>query len=212
MDRNRLQRVAPWIGVVAVVVTFGGIGLGIAFSPSFGLTENALSNLGVADHSAGTDTTALVFNGGLIVGGALGGAFGVALAAIVSHPVERTGAVLFGLALVSMGAVGVFPQDGPYHFEAAAGFYLLFSIAVLVYAVGQLLTGERRSGALSAVAGLGNLAVWIGWGLTGSLTRAGLALPELLGAAMVVLWVVATANTLRAGDHTQSPQPFAWEQ
>lgn len=212
MDCNRLRRVVPWIGLLAVVVTVGSIGLGIALSPAFDPTGNALSNLGVVDHPAGTTTTALVFNGGLMIGGVLGAAFGVSVATLVSHPVQRVGGVVFAVALLSMGAVGVFPQNHPYHFEVAAGFYLLFSVAALVYAVGQFLAGDRPSAGLTAGAGVGNLAVWFGWGATGSVARPGLAVPELLGAALVVLWVLAVVKTLRPGRSNRSPQPFAWEQ
>jgi len=211
MERTRLRSLVSVVGIVAVVVSFGGISFAIALSPAFGVTENALSNLGVAESPAGTETTALVFNGGLIVGGALGALFGIGLAVLSTHPVERIGSVLFAVSMLSMGGVGVFPQDQAFHFEVAAGFYLLFSLAVLIFGAGQLLTGDRRGGAFSIAAGVGNLAVWIGWGVTGSVTRQGLAIPELLGAAMVVLWVLVTIKQFTGDDQSTTPQPFVWE-
>lgn len=211
MEETRLRRASPWFGVVATVVTTGAIGVAIGLSPSFAVTENALSNLGVASHGAGTATTALVFNGGLILGGAFGAVFGLGLAAIRRHPVERLGGALFAVSLLSMAGVGVFPQDGPYHFEVAAGFYLLFSVAVVVTAAGQILSGRRRDAGVSALAGAGNLAAWVGWTTAVGIDEPGLAIPELIGAAFVILWVLWTVRGLRSAERRRSPEPFAWD-
>lgn len=197
MDEARLRAVVPWFGIAAIVVTFGTMGLAIALSPDFAVSANALSNLGDSGHPAGTATTELLFNGGLVLGGLLGMAFGAGLVVLDSHPVERVGAVLFVVTMASMAGVGVFPQDGPYHFEVAAGFYLGFSVATPVYGVGQALAGERRAALFSVVAGVANLLVWVWWVGSVGLTHPGLAIPELLGAGLVAAWTVVTARSHR---------------
>jgi len=54
----------------------------------------------------------------------------------IAAVVLTQGSILLAIALVSLAGVGVFPEDGPYHFEAASGFSLLFSVATRVLAVG----------------------------------------------------------------------------
>lgn len=193
---DRVRRATPAVGVGAVLVTFGTMGLAIVVSPSFAWTGNALSNLGHAGHPAGTATTELLFNGGLILGGVAGVAFAVGVALVDDHAVRRLGVAVFGLSMLAMGGVGLFPQDGPYHFEVAVSFYTLFSVATIVYGAGQVLDGAGRDGTVSIALGAANLGVWVVWGATGPVTRPGLAVPEILGAGLVAVWTVLTARRL----------------
>lgn len=190
------QQVAPVLGVAAIVSTFAGIFGAIALSPSFAWSENALSNLGVASQAAGTGTTVLFFNGGLLLGGVLGIGFAASLVAVERHPVVRLGAGIFGMAMASMAGVGVFPQDGPYHFEVAFGLYMLFTVAAVVFGVGRVLDSDGREGALSAGLGLANLAVWVVWTQQGGIEQPGLAIPEILGAVCIGAWALLQARTL----------------
>ncbi|MCU4717989.1 DUF998 domain-containing protein [Halapricum hydrolyticum] len=195
-----------WAGVAAVAVVFGAFAVAIALSPSFALGANALSALGDRTHPAGTAATAVAFNGGLIVGGALGVVFAIGLALSVDGLLARLGAFLFGVTSTFLSAIGVFPQGHSLHFPVASGFYMLFSASVLVFGAGQLLVGRRRSGAVSIGAGLGNLAVWMVWIGSGGLRRSGLAIPELAGAIFVGLWVLVHARRMPSPDR-QSQQP-----
>lgn len=190
MTGERLQAWTPAFGIAAILCTFGGTGLAILASPAFAVDVNALSNLGVASHSAGTTTTVLLFNGGLILGGVFGIAFATGLALTVEHVVERIGAVLFGISMALMGGVGVFPQNGPYHFEVAAGFYMFFSVALLVYGPGQIIAEKTKEGLISVTLALGNLGVWVVWVSGGGIGQPGLAIPELIGAGIVAFWTL----------------------
>lgn len=210
MADRRFEQLTPVFGVAAVLVTFGTMGAAIAVSPAFSPTVNALSDLGDASTSAGTATTELLFNGGLMVGGVLGIGFAVGLAVLADHLLQRVGAVVFAVSMASMAGVGFFPQDGPYHFEVASGFYMLFSVALLIYGPGQLLLGRRQEALLSLSAAVGNLAVWIYWGATGGLSQPGLAVPELIGAALLAVWVVVTVAVLRQDGPTPQSDPFSW--
>jgi len=193
---DRLRRLTPHFGVGAMVLTFGTMGLAIAVSPSFWWTRNALSNLGDAGDPAGTALTVLLFNGGLIVGGLAGLVFAIGLALADTHPIRRLGAGAFALSMLAMAGVGVFPQDGPFHVEAAVSFYLLFSVAAMVYGTGQVLDGERREGLASVLLSTANLGIWVGWLTNGGLTRPGLAIPEIAGAALVAVWTVVQVRRL----------------
>jgi hypothetical membrane protein len=199
MDESTYRAVGFWAGVAALVVTFAGIGLAIALSPTFSPDANALSNLGDASDPAGTATTEILFNGGLVIGGALGIVFGAVLAITVRGRVAQAGAILFGVTVALLAGIGIFPQDSPYHFQVAAGFYTLFTVSALVYGAGRLLARRVRTGVGSVAAGLANLAVWSVWIATGGLTRPGLAIPEIAGAVVIVLWVVGQSRLFRSG-------------
>jgi len=196
MEQLESEQVGPMLGVAAIVITFLGIFGAVALSPSFAWSENALSNLGVASHAAGTETTVLLFNGGLILGGVLGIGFAVALALEEKHALRRLGATVFGVAMASMAGVGIFPQNQPFHFAVASGLYLLFSVAAIVYAVGLVLGDKRHAAALSGGLGVTNLAVWIGWVGTVGIEAPGLAIPEILGAACIGIWALWQASRL----------------
>ena len=107
MDRESALRGS---GAAAVIVTMTAILLATLVSPAFAWTDNALSDLGVTGTDAGTGTTVLLFNGGLIVGGVLGVGFAVALARLRPTWPGRIVAGLFALTMVLMGLVGVFPS------------------------------------------------------------------------------------------------------
>lgn len=209
METRQIRTAVPWLGVAAVALTFAAIGLAIALSPAFALTENALSNLGDAGDLAGTGTTELVFNGGLILGGILGVGFGLGLALLADGLLERIGAAVFAVAMASMAGVGLIPQDQSYHFQVASGLYVLFSVGVLCYGAGEVRGGDRQCGLFSISVGVANLAVWTGWILTGGLARPGLAIPELLGALLIAVWTIPTALRIRAAPPARS-SPFEW--
>jgi hypothetical membrane protein len=196
MDVGQYRGVFAWVGIVAIAVTFLGMAGAALFSPSFSVAGNALSNLGDPTDPAGTATTALLFNGGLILGGVGGVVFGVGLFLTAERLLARIGSVVYVVSLALMAGVGLFPQGHGLHFPSASGFYMLFSLAVVVYGVGCLLAGDRRGAVLSVGSGVFNLAGWVVWGVTGSLTRDGLAIPELVGAAAVAGWTLWAASEL----------------
>jgi hypothetical membrane protein len=104
-----------------------------------------------------------------------------------------------------MGLVGVFPQDTAPHFPVAVGFYLLLSVALWVYGAGNLLAGERRRGALTVLLGVANIGAWVAWGLTGDVTRPGLAIPEIVGAVILAGWALWTARRFLADQSSSGP-------
>ncbi|WP_340099820.1 DUF998 domain-containing protein [Salinibaculum salinum] len=186
MDRG--DRVLRGSGVAAVVLTMVAILVATVLSPAFSWTGNALSNLGVTETAAGTGLTVVLFNGGLILGGLLGLGFAVALARAAVSLAGRATALSFGLAVVFMALVGVFPQNTTPHFPVALGFYLLVSVTLWLDGLTALGQGWRQRGLVAVTFGTANLAGWLVWGLTGPPTRAGLAIPELWGALLFSVW------------------------
>jgi hypothetical membrane protein len=196
MDRQSVLRGS---GAVAVGVTMVAILLATALSPAFSWTGNALSNLGVTKTAAGTPLTAIIFNGGLVVGGVVGVVFAVALARSLPTLGGRVVGLLFGLAMVTMGAVGVFPQNRALHVPVAAAFYLLLSVALWADGLVSLGRGWQRRGVAGLGLGVVNALGWVVWGVTGPVTRDGLALPEIVGAAALSVWAVWVSAGLVGG-------------
>jgi hypothetical membrane protein len=168
-------------------------------SPVFAWTDNALSNLGVTTTAAGTALTAAIFNGGLVVGGVIGLVFAVVLAESAPTLGGRAVGLLFGLAMVTMGAVGVFPQNRPLHVPVAVSFYLLLSVALWGDGLVSLIRGWRSRGIAGLALGAVNALGWVVWALAGPVTREGLALPEILGAAALSVWAVWVSVGLVGG-------------
>lgn len=185
---ERSDQLLRGCGGAAVAVTMVAILVATVVSPAFSWTENALSNLGVTETAAGTGLTVVLFNGGLILGGLLGLGFAVALARAAISLAGRATALSFGLAVVLMALVGVFPQNTSPHFPVALGFYLLISVTLWLDGLTALGQGWRQRGMDAVSLGTANLVGWLVWGLTGPPTRAGLAIPEIWGALLFSAW------------------------
>lgn len=185
------RRVAAVSGVGASALSFGGITLAVALAPWFSLTDNALSDLGVADSAA----VAVAFNWGLMLAGlvalpyawALWTAAGDHVTGRLDRLLARAVAVGFALASLLMSAVGVFPSGDPLHFPVAAGFYLLLTAVVGVDGLRRVRTTTGKAAVAGAVGHLGQWWLYV----EGVRLGPGLAIPELVGAGLLVAWVVA---------------------
>lgn len=184
------SRVAAVSGVGASTLSFGGIVLAVALAPWFSLTDNALSDLGVADSAA----VATAFNWGLILAGLVALPYAWALWTSASESrgrvdslVARAVAVGFALAALLMSAVGVFPSGDPLHFPVAAGFYLALTAVVGVDGLRRWRTTTGKAAVAGAVGHLGQWWLYV----EGVRLGPGLAIPELVGAGLLVAWVVA---------------------
>jgi hypothetical membrane protein len=186
----RTERLGTAAGVAAPAVAVGAILLATLLSPTFTWTGSALSDLG----APGAPTAAL-FNGGLVLGGALALPFAARLVGAARNRVEAAGAGVFGLAAVALAGVGLFPLDTPQHTPVAVAFFLLLSLSLWTYGAGNVLAGDRRLGAVTVLLGLLNLAAWVVY--LALFEGLGLALPEAVGTAVLAAWSVGTAGRLR---------------
>ena len=121
-----------YLTLIAVTVTIGCILLAAVLSPEFAWRENALSNLGVTWTDAGTTTTAMLFNGGLVTGGTIGVIVTVSGLRWLTRRDDQAVLTLAGAALALMGLVGVFHQGEMLHFPVAISFFLLVSLTLWV--------------------------------------------------------------------------------
>ena len=184
-------------GVAAILVAAVGIAGAVVASPDFAVTGNALSDLGRPGNPAAAPVTTLFFDGGLVLAGVVGLPFPVVLWRERGHVLQRIAAVPLAVALVGMAGVGLFPAGEPLHFPAAVTLYLGSMVGMALYGAGAALTGARRRGAATVALVVVHVGVWWWWATGGAVTRGGLAVPEILGAAIFGAWVVWTARTGR---------------
>jgi len=189
--RLSTARIARILGTLATLVALGGIALATVLDPTFSWTGDALSDLGVRDRSAP------VFNGGLILGGAIGlgyaaGLWGLPPASEAGATGRESGsiitrlrAVVFAASMLAMAGVGLFDLTHPLHFPAAVGFYLLVTVTLAIDGVGRRRTTDGRV-TLAFVPV--HVLVWATF-IAGLWPVTGLALPELPGALMLAAWV-----------------------
>ena len=204
MDRNPALAAT---GVLAAAVSLASVLLATMVSPSFEWAGNALSNLGVASTDAGTATTALLFNGGLLLGALLGLVFAYFLWIEAESRGKRAVAGLLALTLLAMGLVGVFPQGTSPHFPLSVAFFVLITVTIWADAVAVRNTDEGRRGAIAAWLGATNVAAWGVWVATGPLQRPGLAIPEIVGSLALAAWLLSTAIRLSQWEPAVSRSP-----
>jgi hypothetical membrane protein len=97
------------------------------------------------------------------------------------------------------------------HFVVAPAFFLFATLGVFVFAAGDFVGtgGFRRSGRPARGGSLVILAVthvvsWVWWVLLGW-PGPGVAVPELVGSAMLAVWALWAAADLWPGDPDVSP-------
>ena len=193
------ESLLPYVAFLGVALTLGSTLLSTTLSPSFAWQSNALSNLGVTSSDAGTTTTVVVFNGGLILGGLVGAAFNAASYRRLSVRRDRILAALAGTALGLMALIGVFPQNTAMHFPVAIGYFLLISVTLWVDGTARVRAGKTRAGGLALAGGTVNLLAWVLWfGLLEDPFE-GIAIPEIIGSVVFGVWLCSFAVRI-AGD------------
>ncbi|WP_135365640.1 DUF998 domain-containing protein [Halosimplex halophilum] len=174
--------VPPAVGLAAVLVAFGGVVYAMAAAPWFSPLYYALSDLG-----ARGVPTAPIFNGALLVGGALGAGFVVAVLADTDHPIRKAGGIFALLAMLFMAFVGVFPLPHPLHGLVAVPFFLFLTLAVFLWGGGDYAAGRELRGLVLVLLGVLHVVSWTWWFLFPWFPP-GIAIPELFGAAAFAVW------------------------
>jgi len=181
---DTLTRYAAHAGPAGALVAITAILAATWRSATFSWAGSALSDLGTASG------TALLFNGGLVAGGAVGIAYALAL-----RRSSIAVASSYALSIVSMSLVGVFPAGTPLHFPVAVAFFLLATATV---SVDGWLRRATTAGRLGLALAVSHLLGWLVW-LLGIRPGPGLALPELGGIVMFGGWVVFLAPPVQSG-------------
>ena len=206
------RRTLTYFGLVASTVALVTLLLATLVDPLFSWRSRSLSSMGEANGKAllAIDTADqlafLLFNGGLLFGGILGLPYAARLWTETVNGIEKVGVVVFALALTCMTGVGFAYVDGPanaLHFPFAAGFFLLLTVALLVFGTGFALDRNPAVGVGTMWLGIFHLFAWLFWVLLEAAVWTGdgdtwtyFAVPEAVGAAVFGGWVIWTARTL----------------
>lgn len=206
------RRTLTYFGLVAPTVALATMLLATFVDPLFSWQTRSLSSIGEANGEAllavgSADQLAFVlFNGGLLFGGLVGLPFVARLWMETVNGIETAGTVVLGVALVAMTGIGFAYLDGPanaLHFPFAAGFYLLATVALLVFGTGAALDRVPTYGLVTMWLGIVHLLQWVLWVLLEAMVWTGdgdtwtyFAVPEAVGAVLFGGWVVWTARSL----------------
>jgi hypothetical membrane protein len=176
------DRLPSYLGYAAVVASFGGVVLAMFAAPWFSPLFDALSDLG-----ARGAVTAPLFNGALLVGGALGLGFVAALVLELDTPVRAAGALFGGFAMLFMALVGAFPIPDPLHGVVAVPFFVCLTLALFLWGGGDYAAGRPLRGLVFVLLAVAHAVAWAWWALFPWFPP-GIALPELVGSTGFALW------------------------
>lgn len=189
-QRGVTHTVFVWSGVAGALLGVATVLVATHLSPTFAWTENAISDLGASGAAHPQ-----VLNGGLLASSLLAVPFVSVLWRQATNPLERAGTVTYALSLVSLALIGVFPIGDPLHTPVSVAFFTLGTVTLLLYGTGTVLGGAIQRGLGSIWLGLAQVVSWILWDV-GIRLGPGLAIPELIGAALVVCWLVWTTQAV----------------
>lgn len=178
------RRLTAALGVGSVAVSMGGIFLAAVLSPWFSPFLHALSNLGQAGAA-----TAPIFNGALLIGGALGAGFVVAVWDATGNAVQRAGLVFLFPAMVFLGLTGAFPLPMTLHSVVAPLFFVFMTVGVAIWGAGDFAAEQRDRGGALVVASALHVVSWLWWAILGW-PGPGIAVPELVGAGSLAVWAL----------------------
>ncbi|WP_267639412.1 DUF998 domain-containing protein [Haloarchaeobius amylolyticus] len=204
------RRTLDYLGLVAPTLALGTLFLATVVDPKFDWATRSLSSMGEATPhplfalGSADQLAFLLFNGGLLLGAALGLPFALRLWRLARNTAERVGVGFLVVALVAMAGVGIAYLDGPVaslHFLAAVSFFLFGTFALLAYGTGTVLAGEARRGLAVLWGGIGHLLAWVLWVVLEALAFTGdgdtwtyFAVPEAVGAVVFGVFVFTMAR------------------
>jgi hypothetical membrane protein len=194
------SRFAAVCGILGPIVALTGILVAIGMSAAwFNWYNNALSDLGHpfmlggSSGTPGTNLAAPVFNIGLIACGII--TLPLALRLMLQRENESMlGAIGGVLLLVSqffLIGIGVLNEAfGELHFYVSVGFFVTVLLFGMIYGITMALTPETRwFGVFASILALAGAVFWVAYYLD-LVPFTGVAIPEIVSAAAVIVWVV----------------------
>jgi len=193
-------KVSGICGFLTPITAFALIFSAIASYPEFSWTNNALSDLGVVE-----GITALLFNSGLLIGGALCFVFATGLFVFLKErTVGKIGALVFVLGSLALFAIGVFPENvRPTHYIVSVMFFMLLPIAMLIIVGAFWLMHKVRMAAFTLLVAVAAATPWI---LYFTIPYApNVAVPEAVSAFAGAVWAVAlSGKMLKQASHSKT--------
>ena len=167
-------------GVVSPLLSQAMIFLAISSSPWFNWFMNALSDLGVSDSSA------IVFNAGLVSSGALTIVFTLGIKNILKSGIlGKIGSILLALTGLALCGIGLFPETaGIIHFFFSVAFFVLLPLSTWVLGADMLKYSRKEPwGWFSVIVGIAAVIPWL-------FPWRGVAIPEMASALSISAWSI----------------------
>jgi len=185
-----LERLLVSLGVLAAIIGFGTILLTTAIAPWFSWPHDALSDLG----NPSVWSLYWIYNYGMILTGLFGAAFAVGAARGARNRVHLLGCGVMALALVDLALIGYFHLGRDLHGTVSTIFFVLLTYGAMLYGTGDVLEGEIVRGLALVWIGIFHVTQWAVWAEQDLAT--GVAIPELVGAVVVLLWMLVVVERL----------------
>lgn len=198
-DALRLK-VAGICGFLTPIIAFALIFSAIASYPEFSWMGNALSDLGIV-----SGVTSVLFNSGLIVGGALCIVFATGLFVLLRERVAgKLGAFVFVLASVALLLIGVFHENvRPVHYIVSVMFFMLLPISLLISVGAFWLMRRLRMAVFTLLVAVAAATPWVLYFAIHYVS--GVAIPEAVSAFAGAVWaVVLSGKMLRQASHPKT--------
>jgi len=182
------SQIGAFAGIATPIVAFSCILTAVASYAPFSWTNNALSDLGVAN-----GITAPIFNLGLVAAGILAFVFSsLGLFSFSKTPLGKVGAAFFVAATVALICIGIFNEHfSPTHFIVSVAFFALAPIALLILTVSFWRSNHRGLAALSVTLGVVAAAPWFLFAVINYVP--GVAIPETISAAAISAWAIVVS-------------------
>jgi hypothetical membrane protein len=171
-------------GFLTPIIAFSSIGLAILTHPWFSLQNNAISDLG----RIGLEKN-YILNFGFILAGFTGLIFAFGFITQQKRFLGKVGGYIFCFGVFSLLLIGVFPEGTPQHLPVSLGFFLLSSLGMLLKGIDELKKSKFGTFTIILICSAWTLAI------VALKTFRGVAIPELLGAIAVSVWVYVYIGT-----------------
>lgn len=191
------RRLATYSGILAAVVAFGVIFLTTTMAPWFSWPANALSDLGNPDRWA----LFWIYNYGLIATGALGAMFVLRSALASENLAHWASSFVMMVTMVDLAMVGVFHAGRDHHGLVSTIFFVSLTYGVMLYGTGDVMERDDRRGLALIWLGIFHVTQWALWDPLP--LGEGVAIPEFVGAIVVVAWMALVTRDL-LGERTPS--------
>lgn len=178
----RIIKIGAAFGYFLTMSILVTLTVSISLNPWFSFHKNALSDLGSLNVPNN-----YIFNFGLILTSLAGLVFSFA----VIEYFKPSKLYLFPLAMICLSMIGIFPEDyGFPHSVSAVLFYLFSLISIGQAGVFLKKKGDVKIGSFSIIGSIATFLAMIvpRW--------EGLAIPELIGAGFIVLWILIIATKI----------------
>ena len=191
MKASRAVRFAGLIGIVASLFGLCSVITATFLAGNtFSWNRNALSDIGVSTVSLAAN----VFNFSLIIAGVLNFVFALGFTkANAKSLLFYLGSLLLILGGISLSLIGVFTEAyGRLHFYVSAGYFGLFSLALLLIGFAFLHARQATRGSISILVGsISGLVVLSGIALEWhSWLGLGFAVPEVISSVIFAAWTI----------------------